>query len=144
MEIKGKNVVVIGGGSTGVGVVRDAAMRGFRTVLVDKGDLAQGTSGRYHGLLHSGGRYVVSDPESATECAEENAILKRIQPGAIEATGGLFVVTPHDPEDYADGFLAACAKAHTARRKPWLGSCSHGTSPAPRQPLRRSASRPRW
>ena len=86
-------------------------MRGFRAVLVDKGDLAQGTSGRYHGLLHSGGRYVVSDPESATECAEENEILKRIQADAIEATGGMFVVTPHDDEDYADGFVAAATAA---------------------------------
>ena len=72
------DVVVIGGGSTGAGVVRDVAMRGFRSVLVDRADIAQGTSGRFHGLLHSGGRYVASDPESATECAEENLILKRI------------------------------------------------------------------
>lgn len=106
------DVVVIGGGSTGAGVVRDVAMRGFSAVLVDKGDIAQGTSGRYHGLLHSGGRYVVSDPESATECAEENAILKRINANAVEATGGMFVVTSHDEEDYADGFLAA---AHAAK-----------------------------
>lgn len=63
------DVVVIGGGSTGAGVVRDVAMRGFRTVLVERFDIAQGTSGRFHGLLHSGGRYIASDPESATECA---------------------------------------------------------------------------
>ena len=111
------DVVVIGGGSTGAGVVRDAAMRGFRTVLVDRADLAQGTSGRYHGLLHSGGRYVVSDPESATECAEENAILRRIQPNAIEDTGGLFVVTPEDTEEYADGFMNACAYAKVPARE---------------------------
>jgi len=56
------DVVVVGGGSTGVGVLRDCAMRGYRAILVDRADLAQGTSGRFHGLLHSGGRYVVSDP----------------------------------------------------------------------------------
>ena len=56
------DVVVIGGGSTGLGVVRDAAMRGYRAVLVERVDLGQGTTGRFHGLLHSGGRYVVSDP----------------------------------------------------------------------------------
>ncbi|MGL5248577.1 MAG: FAD-dependent oxidoreductase, partial [Brooklawnia sp.] len=67
------DVVVIGGGSTGVGVVRDAAMRGYRAVLLERADLGQGTTARFHGLLHSGGRYVVSDPQSATECAEENA-----------------------------------------------------------------------
>ena len=50
------DVVVVGGGSTGAGVVRDAAMRGYRAILVERADLAQGTTGRYHGLLHSGGR----------------------------------------------------------------------------------------
>ena len=90
------DVVVVGGGSTGVGVVRDVAMRGYKTVLVDRADLAQGTSGRFHGLLHSGGRYVVSDPNSARECAEENVIVTRIQPSAIETTGGLFVCGPDD------------------------------------------------
>ncbi|MCL2783179.1 MAG: FAD-dependent oxidoreductase, partial [Propionibacteriaceae bacterium] len=87
------DVVVIGGGSTGIGVARDAAMRGYATVLVDRADLGQGTSGRFHGLLHSGGRYVVSDPESATECAQENAIVSRIHADAVELTGGLFVCT---------------------------------------------------
>jgi glycerol-3-phosphate dehydrogenase len=84
-------------------------MRGFRSILVERVDLGQGTTGRFHGLLHSGGRYVVSDPRSATECAEENAIVKRIAAGAVEDTGGLFVTTPADDPDYADGFLAGCA-----------------------------------
>ncbi len=99
------DVVVIGGGSTGAGVVRDVAMRGYRAVLVDRVDLAQGTSGRFHGLLHSGGRYVVSDPHSATECAEENAILTRIQSNAVEATGGYFVATDVDDPAFGDKFL---------------------------------------
>jgi glycerol-3-phosphate dehydrogenase len=103
------DVVVIGGGSTGIGVLRDCAMRGYRTILLDRADLAQGTSGRFHGLLHSGGRYVVSDPESATECASENAILTRIQPEAVERTGGLFVVTDKDDPQFGDRFLAGAA-----------------------------------
>ncbi len=105
------DVLVIGGGATGLGVVRDAAMRGFRSILVERVDLGQGTTGRFHGLLHSGGRYVVSDPRSATECAEENAIVKRIAAGAVEDTGGLFVTTPADDPDYADRFMAGCAAA---------------------------------
>ena len=100
------DVVVIGGGATGVGVLRDAVMRGLSAILVERVDLGQGTTGRYHGLLHSGGRYVVSDPESATECAEENAILTRIHPDAVEATGGLFVAVAGDDESYPDRFLA--------------------------------------
>lgn len=104
------DVVVIGGGATGVGVVRDVAMRGYRTVLVDRADLAQGTTGRYHGLLHSGGRYVVSDPRSATECAEENVIVTRIHADAVETTGGLFISTPGDDPEFPDRFLAGAAE----------------------------------
>ena len=37
-----------------------------------------GATGRNHGLLHSGARYAVTDPESARECIEENMILKRV------------------------------------------------------------------
>ena len=104
------DVVVVGGGSTGAGVVRDVAMRGYSAILVDRADLGQGTTGRYHGLLHSGGRYVVSDPHSATECAEENAIVTRIHASAVEATGGLFVSTPEDDLAFSDDFLAGCHK----------------------------------
>lgn len=100
------DVVVIGGGATGAGVLRDLAMRGLNAILVERADFAQGTSGRFHGLLHSGGRYVVSDPHSATECAQENEIVRRIHPDAVEDTGGLFVVTPDDDVEFGDKFLA--------------------------------------
>ena len=105
------DVVVIGGGATGAGVLRDLAMRGLSATLVERGDFASGTSGRYHGLLHSGARYVESDPVSARHCVEENAVLRRIAPGTIEPTGGYFVATPDDPDDYLDRFPAACAAA---------------------------------
>jgi glycerol-3-phosphate dehydrogenase len=102
------DVLVVGGGSTGAGVVRDAAMRGFDAVLVERRDLADGTTGRFHGLLHSGGRYVIKDPSAARECVPENAILRRIAADCIEDTGGLFVTTPRDDPEYADRFLAGC------------------------------------
>src|SRR5262245_29448040 len=104
-------VLVIGGGATGVGVAWDAALRGFDVVLVDRADLAEGTSGRFHGLLHSGGRYVVKDPVAAVECVEENAILRRVLPHCIEDTGGLFVTTPDDDEAYGDRFMEGCRAA---------------------------------
>src|SRR5712691_2254858 len=104
-------VLVIGGGATGVGVARDAAMRGFSTILVDRGDLATGTTGRFHGLLHSGGRYVVKDPKAALECIHENRVLRRIAADCIEDTGGLFVTTPIDDPAYADRFVDGCQSA---------------------------------
>jgi glycerol-3-phosphate dehydrogenase len=104
-------VLVIGGGATGLGVAWDAALRGFKTVLVEKGDLAHGTSGRYHGLLHSGARYAVRDPKSAEECWRENRILKHIMPSTIEDTGGFFVALPEDPADYVEPFVRGCQTA---------------------------------
>ena len=86
---------------------------------VERVDLGQGTTGRFHGLLHSGGRYVVCDPRSATECAEENAIVRRIAAEAVEDTGGLFVTTPADDPDYADRSSRAAARpACRCRRSP--------------------------
>ncbi|AWA44259.1 anaerobic glycerol-3-phosphate dehydrogenase subunit GlpA [Trueperella pyogenes] len=107
MKTINTDVVVIGGGATGAGALRDLAMRGFATILVERADLAQGTSGRFHGLLHSGGRYVISDPHSATECAQENEILRHIHADSVEETGGLFVVGPHDDPEFSTRFLPA-------------------------------------
>jgi len=103
------DALVIGGGATGAGLLRDLSRRGLKTLLVEKSDLGTGTSGRYHGLLHSGGRYVVTDPAAAHECAVENAIVRRIAPACVEDSGGYFVATPEDPDDFGDGFADACA-----------------------------------
>ena len=51
-------VLVIGGGATGLGAAVDAAARGYRTVLVEQGDFAQGTSSRSTKLIHGGIRYL--------------------------------------------------------------------------------------
>jgi glycerol-3-phosphate dehydrogenase len=104
-------LLVIGGGATGLGIAWDACLRGIKTVLVERGDIGEGTSGRYHGLLHSGGRYVLSDPQSAAECATENQVLRNIAGPAIEETGGYFVSTPTDPLEYPDTWKEACLKA---------------------------------
>src|ERR1700744_2416214 len=102
------DVLVIGGGGTGAGVAWDAALRGFDVILVDRFDLAEGTSGRFHGLLHSGGRYVVKDPRAAEECIGENRILKHVASDCIEDIGGVFVPPPWDDPEYADKFAEGC------------------------------------
>ena len=50
------DVIIIGGGITGAGTQRDCAMRGLRTLLIERSDIATGATGRNHGLLHSGAR----------------------------------------------------------------------------------------
>lgn len=109
MQTLQTEILVIGGGSTGVGVLRDLAMRGFDAILVEKNQLNEGTTGRYHGLLHSGGRYAVSDPEAARECIQENRILRTIMGHALDDTGGFFVTAPGDDTDFIDTWLAGCA-----------------------------------
>jgi glycerol-3-phosphate dehydrogenase len=105
------DVLVIGGGATGAGVLFDLATRGLKTILLEQNDIGTGTSGRYHGLLHSGARYVVRDPTSAKECIEENMILRKIAPHVIEDTGGLFVAFPRDDPAYVPAFLKGCIEA---------------------------------
>ncbi len=105
------DLLIIGGGATGLGIAWDAVLRGLRVILIEKGDLAHGTSGRYHGLLHSGGRYAISDPVSAADCAQENLILRRMVPHVIEDTGGLFLSVPGDEEGWPDRWIAACQDA---------------------------------
>ncbi len=101
-------VLVIGGGGTGVGTARDLAARGVDVTLVERGGLASGTSGRSHGLLHSGARYAESDPEGAVECIEENQTLREIAGHCINDTGGLFVQLDEDDPDYFEEKLEAC------------------------------------
>ena len=52
------DVLVIGGGITGAGVARDAAMRGLDVALVERDDFASGTSSRSSRLVHGGVRYL--------------------------------------------------------------------------------------
>jgi glycerol-3-phosphate dehydrogenase len=108
---KTTEVLIIGGGITGCGVLFDLAQRGFKCLLLERGGLSNGTSGRFHGLLHSGARYAVKDTGTARECMAENMILRRIIPHAVEDTGGFFVALPDSPPDYVDVFYAACQQA---------------------------------
>jgi glycerol-3-phosphate dehydrogenase len=52
------DVLVVGGGATGAGIARDAALRGFRVALVDRGDFAGETSSHSSKLIHGGLRYL--------------------------------------------------------------------------------------
>jgi len=52
------DIIVIGGGATGLGIAVDAAQRGFKTLLVEKNDFAKGTSSRSTKLVHGGVRYL--------------------------------------------------------------------------------------
>ena len=109
--MKEYDVIIIGGGITGAGTARDCAMRGLKTLLIERADIAEGASGRNHGLLHSGARYAVGDPESASECIKENLIIRKIASNCVEQTEGLFISLPEDGLEYQANFLKKCADA---------------------------------
>lgn len=76
--------MVIGGGITGAGVARDAAMRGLRTILVDQGDLGSGTSSRSSRLVHGGLRYLEQGRlRLVWEANRERQILLAIAPHLV-------------------------------------------------------------
>jgi glycerol-3-phosphate dehydrogenase len=111
MTIQNRHVVVIGAGSTGAATAHDLALRGFRVTVLERGEVASGTTGRNHCLLHSGGRYVVNDPVAARECVEENLILRRIMPDGLELNDGLTVAVDERDEAFKPRFLEGCARA---------------------------------
>jgi glycerol-3-phosphate dehydrogenase len=101
-------VLIIGGGITGTGLARDLALRGLPCLLVERKHINAGASGANHGLLHSGARYVSTEPTTARECRSESQLLKQLAPGCCEDTGGLFVAVAGDNEDYVADFPRLC------------------------------------
>ena len=78
------DVVVVGGGITGAGVALDAALRGYRVALVERGDIAQGTSSRSSKLVHGGLRYLATgDLPMVAEGVRERDRMRRSAPHLV-------------------------------------------------------------
>ena len=80
------DLVVIGGGATGLGIALDATTRGYRVLLVEQADFAQGTSSRSTKLVHGGVRYLA------------NGEIKLVREASIER-GRLYHNAPHLVKD---------------------------------------------
>ncbi|MFY9853148.1 MAG: anaerobic glycerol-3-phosphate dehydrogenase subunit GlpA [Terracidiphilus sp.] len=103
-------VVIIGGGATGAGILWDLSLRGISAILLEQGDIANGATGRCHGLLHSGGRYAVKDPGTARECVAENRIIKTIAPHCVDEVGGIFVKCAQDDPAFFEQWWRAAGE----------------------------------
>jgi glycerol-3-phosphate dehydrogenase len=99
------SAIIIGAGFTGCALAYDLARRGFAVTVLERGELTSGTSGRTHGLLHSGARYCVTDAEAAIECIQENIILRNIASQCIEFNGGYFIALDEKDLAYATKFV---------------------------------------
>ena len=79
------DVVVIGGGSTGLGVALDAVSRNYKTLLVEQADFAKGTSSRSTKLVHGGVRYLAQgDYKLVREASIERGLLFRNAPHLVK------------------------------------------------------------
>lgn len=78
------DVLIIGGGATGIGAAIDAASRGYKTLLVEQSDFGKGTSSKSTKLIHGGVRYLQQGNLSlVTEALKERAILKKNAPHIV-------------------------------------------------------------
>lgn len=89
------DVIVIGGGASGLGVAVDSASRGFKTLLLEQGDFGQGTSSRSTKLVHGGVRYLQQGNVSlVTEALHERGLLFKNAPHLVHNLP--FVVPNYD------------------------------------------------
>jgi glycerol-3-phosphate dehydrogenase len=87
------DVLIIGGGITGAGIARDAALRGLRTALVDKSDFGAGTSSHSSRLIHGGIRYLEQGAfRLVFEASHERRVLLTIAPHLVRPLAFLFPV----------------------------------------------------
>src|SRR5580700_10229200 len=89
------DIIIVGGGATGVGVAIDAASRGYDTLLLERSDFGKGTSSRSTKLVHGGVRYLEQGNVSLVmEALKERGILRRNAPHLVKNLG--FVVPRYD------------------------------------------------
>jgi len=89
------DVLVVGAGATGAGIALDAASRGLRVAVVDKGDLASGTSSKSSKLIHGGLRYLEQfELGLVHESVVERQLLQRLAPHLVRPMDFVFPVLP--------------------------------------------------
>ena len=89
------DIVIIGGGASGLGIAVDASKRGYKTLLLEKHDFGKGTSSRSTKLIHGGVRYLQNgDITLVIESLKERGILKRNAPHLVQDLS--FVIPTYD------------------------------------------------
>lgn len=84
VQLENFDLLIIGGGITGVGIALDAASRGLKTILVEKNDFAYGTSSRSTKLIHGGLRYLKQfEFALVKEVGSERAVVHRLAPHLV-------------------------------------------------------------
>ncbi len=101
-----EKIGVIGAGITGLFSALNLALDGYNVTLFDRDYIISGTSGKFHGMLHSGSRYSVNDRQSAIECIQENKLLSSTASSFIKNTGGYYLAFNDDEAEYGDKLIS--------------------------------------
>jgi glycerol-3-phosphate dehydrogenase len=89
------DIIVIGGGATGLGTALDAASRGYRTLLLEQSDFSKGTSSRSTKLVHGGVRYLAQgDISLVLEALHERGLLRQNAPHLVKNQS--FIIPNYD------------------------------------------------
>jgi len=89
------DLVIIGGGSSGLGIAVDSASRGYKTLLIEKHDFSKGTSSRSTKLVHGGVRYLQNgDISLVVEALRERGIMRKNAPHLVRDLS--FVIPSYD------------------------------------------------
>jgi glycerol-3-phosphate dehydrogenase len=132
-------VLVIGGGVTGAGVARDAAMRGLSVALVEARDFASGTSSRSSKMIHGGLRYMAQgDLALVHEAASERKAVERIAPHLTRQTP--FVIPPRTPP-WWPSCAPACGRSRSSAACPRSAGTRSGPPPTSPRMSRPSTAR---
>jgi len=90
------DVLIIGGGINGSGIARDCAMRGLKTILVEKEDFASGATGTCSGMIHGGPRYLEYDIETTRTSCLDSGYIQKIAPFLLFRIPFIFPVLKGD------------------------------------------------
>jgi glycerol-3-phosphate dehydrogenase len=101
------DLIVIGGGVNGTGIARDAAMRGIKTLLLEKKDVASGASGANSGMIHGGVRYLRYDRKVTELACIDSGYIQRIVPHLLFRIPFIMPMTAEDlaNPNFAERFI---------------------------------------
>lgn len=99
------DVIVVGGGVNGCGIVRDLALRGVHCLLVEKKDFSQGTSSASSGMIHGGPRYLLGDRDVTRLACLDSGYIQKIAPHLLFRIPFLYPVYQEKGQSHARALL---------------------------------------
>lgn len=117
------DLIIIGGGINGAGIARDSAIRGLKTLVLDKGDFGAGTSNASSGFIHGGARYLTHNILTTHHSCVDSGVIQKIAPHLLLRVPFLFPVTSRWQGLFVDSFFSAYdvfSKHRNGRPHCWL------------------------